>query len=114
MVRSHRRAIEKLIFSQTFRCKDCNWRKRDSYLRTGLLEEYASCPRCGNLAPDRRSKPDKVDSMLHTPLRFLYKIVGGKLYHCVFCRLQFYDTRPLKPMPKKEVATPANRARLAS
>jgi hypothetical protein len=31
---------------------------------------------------------------MHTGiLNFLQKLGGGKLYHCWFCRLQFYDTR---------------------
>jgi hypothetical protein len=25
---------------------------------------------------------------------FLSRLGGGKLYHCCFCRLQFYDRRP--------------------
>ena len=90
---------------------------RESYLQTGLFGEYASCPRCGNTAPDKRKKPDRVDSMLHSPLRFFHWILGGKLYHCVFCRLQFYDRRPLRPrLPRPDSARqadPSSKARLA-
>jgi hypothetical protein len=26
-------------------------------------------------------------------MNILHRLSGGKLYHCWFCRLQFYDTR---------------------
>ena len=115
LVRSHRRGIEKLIFSQAYRCKGCNHRKCESYLMTGLFDKYACCPRCGNPVPDRRSRRDKVDSMLHTPLRMLHWMLGGKLYHCVFCRLQFYDIRPIKSAAVSQRADPSSsKAKMAS
>jgi hypothetical protein len=30
-------------------------------------------------------------------LNLLERIAGGVLYHCCFCRLQFYDRRELAP-----------------
>lgn len=33
-------------------------------------------------------------------INFLNKISGGKLYHCWFCRLQFYDLRPVYKCPR--------------
>ncbi len=116
LVRSHRRGLEKLIFSQAYRCKGCQYRKCESYLSTGILDKYASCPRCGNPVPDRRSRRDRVDSMLHTPLRMLHWMMGGKLYHCVFCRLQFYDVRDIKSAAEESRPSrrEANKAKLAS
>lgn len=101
MTRSHRRGIERLIFAQAFRCSTCNARTRRSYFNAGF-DEFANCPRCGNSAPDRRSRRDKVDSMLHSPIRMIHWALGGTLYHCVFCRLQFYDVRGLKCNARKE------------
>lgn len=114
MARSHRHGLEKTIFSQAYRCKECGNRACLTYLRTGIFDKYVSCPRCGNPAPDRRSRRDKVDAMLHTPLRMLHKLFGGKIYHCVFCRLQFYDVREVRS--KRSTAHPegANKAKLAS
>jgi DNA-directed RNA polymerase subunit RPC12/RpoP len=119
LVRTHRRGPEKLIFAQAYRCKECNHRTRSSYLSTGLFDKYASCPRCGNPVPDRRSRKDKVDSMLHTPLRMLHWMFGGKLYHCVFCRLQFYDARAVKSAKQdsaqtRQAASRASKAKMAS
>ncbi len=36
---------------------------------------------------------DGIDKMHAGFGNFLHKIAGGKLYHCWFCRLQFYDVR---------------------
>jgi hypothetical protein len=114
LIRSHRRGPEKLIFSQAYRCKDCNRRTCCSYLSTGVFDKYASCPRCGNPVPDRRSRKDKVDSMLHTPLRMLHWMFGGKLYHCIFCRLQFYDARSVKTANPDAGSAPQEAAGRAS
>lgn len=119
LVRTRRKTLEKLIFSHTFRCRNCSRKVRESYLQTNLFGEFAVCPRCENPVPDRRTRPDRVDSMLNTPIRFLHRIMGGKLYHCVFCRLQFYDVRSLRPRPPKNAVNPegadaANKASLAS
>jgi len=120
MSRSHRRGIERLIFAQAFRCSSCNARKGLSFIDAGFGESV-SCPRCGNGVPDRRSKPDKVDSMRHSPINLIHWMLGGRLYHCVFCRLQFYDIRALKSSapnanePSQPVeSNPSNRAKMAS
>jgi hypothetical protein len=31
-------------------------------------------------------------------------MAGGRLYHCCFCRLQFYDRRPLADRSKHAIA----------
>ena len=36
---------------------------------------------------------DGVDHMQSGMFNFLHWLGGGKLYHCWFCRLQFYDVR---------------------
>jgi uncharacterized paraquat-inducible protein A len=113
MTRSHRRGIERLIFAQAFRCSSCNARQRRTYFDASF-DEFANCPRCGNSAPDRRSRRDKVDSMLHSPIRMIHWALGGTLYHCVFCRLQFYDVRGLKPLRKATEPDSASKAKMAS
>jgi hypothetical protein len=100
-MRRHRRTIERLIFSQTYRCRRCHTRINKGHINIGLFEPFASCPKCGNTAPDKRGKRDKVDPMATGPIRFLHWLFGGRLYHCVFCRLQFYDIRKLMPVPEK-------------
>jgi hypothetical protein len=34
-------------------------------------------------------------------LNLLHKTIGGKLYHCWFCRLQFYDIRQRFNAPER-------------
>ena len=122
MSRSHRRGIERLIFAQAFRCSNCSHRSGRSYI-DAQFDKFVNCPRCGNSAPDRRSRVDKVDSILRSPIRILHWALGGQLYHCVHCRLQFYDLRKLKSSvqkveaggePEKEVTQKrANTAKMA-
>lgn len=56
--------------------------------------------------------------MLHSPIRFVHWLLSGKLYHCVFCRLQFYDRRAVRPRATRSNAESesenANKARMAS
>jgi len=35
--------------------------------------------------------------MFHGPLNTFERLSGGKLHHCCFCRIQFYDRRKLAP-----------------
>jgi hypothetical protein len=115
-VRRHRRGFEKLIFSQTYRCRTCNIRFSRGYFNLGLFEKYVSCPQCGSPSPDLRTRRDKVDGMQGGLARFVHWAMGGNLYHCVFCRLQFYDVRKLRPFPLKETKTKPdpNKATMAS
>jgi hypothetical protein len=40
--------------------------------------------------------PDRIDRMQTGFLNMLERFAGkGKLFHCRWCRLQFYDRRPL-------------------
>ncbi len=32
---------------------------------------------------------------MKNPMSLVQKLLGGSLYHCVYCRLQFYDLRKL-------------------
>ena len=44
-----------------------------------------------------RSRPDKIDRVMRGPIRLMHQVLGGTLYHCIHCRLQFYDIRKKKP-----------------
>jgi len=41
------------------------------------------------------------------------RVCGGKLYHCWFCRLQFYDRRPLAEIKEPEAVADPNAAKSA-
>jgi hypothetical protein len=38
---------------------------------------------------------DRIDPLETGFLNFIEHLLGGGLYHCKFCRLQFYDRRKL-------------------
>jgi hypothetical protein len=58
--------------------------------------EHAVCPSCGTGKLGTRLTPDPIDFLYRSPNNFLKKLLGGTLYKCRFCRLQFYDRRPLQ------------------
>ena len=52
------------------------------------------CPQCGTLRLRVRTRPDRIDRLQGN--RLLNKIRarrGDTLYHCIYCRLQFYVAR---------------------
>lgn len=90
--RSHRKLVERLLFAEAFRCQQCKSRTR---IRSWELKyaHYVKCPRCHSVDLTCLKRRDSIDRMQPGFLNFLNKLAGGKLYHCWFCRLQFYDLR---------------------
>ncbi len=56
-----------------------------------------TCPDCGTRYVKRLIKLDRIDRVSRAPWSSLQRYVGGKLYRCGRCRLQFYDCRKLAP-----------------
>jgi hypothetical protein len=46
---------------------------------------------------EKLKKRDLIDPMHWSILIVLEWLLFGKLYHCHFCRIQFYDRRGLAP-----------------
>ena len=44
-----------------------------------------------------KKSPEEIDKMAAGPLNILERLAGGSLYHCCFCRIQFYDRRKMAP-----------------
>jgi hypothetical protein len=59
-----------------------------------LPELRCRCPLCGTPRVNQRRRRDRIDATSHRPASILQHLLGGKLYHCRGCRLQFYDLRP--------------------
>ena len=54
------------------------------------------CPECGTYRVVRLKQPDKIDRMHGGFLNLLERLIGrGHLFHCRWCRLQFFDRRGL-------------------
>jgi hypothetical protein len=50
----------------------------------------------------RRLAPDKIDPVIRSISSVVQGLLGGRLYHCNYCRIQFYDLRhSMKSGPTK-------------
>jgi hypothetical protein len=54
---------------------------------------YVTCPECGTMRVKKLLKPDPVDRISAAPWSRIQGYLGGRRYHCLFCRLQFFDCR---------------------
>jgi hypothetical protein len=68
------------------------------------------CPSCGTQRLRRLTVRDGIDSMHRNLFTFTHRLFGARLYHCRFCRIQFYDI-PRGPQAFDPVPLPANRHR---
>jgi hypothetical protein len=91
-----------------FECEQCQARKPEPRAYSLHLGAYPRCPRCGTYRLSRLAKRDKIDKMEKGPINFAQFLWGAELYHCRFCRLQFYDVRkPVAPELKDKAAAAA-------
>ena len=68
--------------------------------------EQCRCPKCGTFRVVKLKQRDKIDPMNTGFLHWFERLAGGRLYYCCFCRLQFYDRRPMVPRVSKPVLGP--------
>jgi DNA-directed RNA polymerase subunit RPC12/RpoP len=96
MRRVHRTLAERLNYLAIYECKDCN--TEDNLPRAHQLHrgKAARCPKCGTYRLTRLKEPDTIDPMHSGVLNWMEKLAGGRLYHCRFCRIQFWDRRRLR------------------
>jgi hypothetical protein len=119
--RVHRTFMERFSYLAIYECRDCEHEEFVPRRYTYRFGEEARCPNCGTYRLSKLRGVDRIERMATGPLNRLEKLLGGTLYHCVFCRLQFYDRRkaaprtvlePVSPpieieaMPERQVATP--------
>lgn len=95
--RIHRTLIERIGYMAIYQCQRC--REEQVVLRRWRYHfgPGARCPLCGSRRVTRLKAPDQIDPMTGGFLNFMERIVKGKLFHCRFCRIQFYDRRTLLP-----------------
>ncbi len=67
---------------------------------TYYLSERARCPLCGTYRLRALAERDRIDKMHRNPLNVVQGMLGAKLYHCRYCRIQFYDRRRLAEQEK--------------
>jgi hypothetical protein len=90
--------MERFSYLAIYECRDCENEEFIPRRYTYHFGDQVRCPRCGTYRVTKLRAPDKIDKMVSGFLNTFEKITGGnKLYHCCFCRVQFYDRRRLAP-----------------
>jgi len=128
--RVHRTFLERFSYMAIYECQKC---EREEFVPRRFryhMGPSCRCPVCGSHRVSRLKAPDRIDRFHGGFLNLMERIASrGKLFHCRWCRLQFYDRRPLltelprtgqQPMepavtsePEQPAATPANTAETA-
>ncbi|HTS65549.1 MAG TPA: hypothetical protein VMH28_26185 [Candidatus Acidoferrales bacterium] len=94
--RVHRTFWERFGYMAIYECRGC---KHEEYAPRRYRYHFGPacrCPVCGSPRVAKLKHRDRIDKMQTGFLNFLERIVGkGQLFHCRWCRLQFYDRRPL-------------------
>jgi DNA-directed RNA polymerase subunit RPC12/RpoP len=96
MRRVHRTLMERFNYLAIYECKDCH--AEDNLPRAHQLHrgKAARCPKCGTYRLVKLKEPDHIDPMHTGLLNMLERMVGGRLFHCRYCRIQFFDRRRLR------------------
>lgn len=102
--RVHRTPLEHFKYLAIYECVACDIEQCMPRPYQYHFGPHARCPRCGTYRLRHLKERDRIDSVRTGPLNFLKRIGGGNLVHCRFCRLQFYDRRPLAPEPEDSTA----------
>jgi DNA-directed RNA polymerase subunit RPC12/RpoP len=95
------------LYVAVYECRQCKTRKPEPRWYAMFLGDYPRCPRCGTYRLTRLASRDPIDGMRKGVFSFVQRLLGAGLYHCRYCRLQFYDLRsPVAPEPKERAAAP--------
>jgi hypothetical protein len=116
--RVHRTFFERFSYMAIYACRDCDTEKFYPRHYQYHFGPHCRCPRCGTFRVTRLKAPDKIDPLSTGLLNYFERMAGGRLYHCRFCRVQFFDRRmlasedttPPLPPPQPEVASSRNPA----
>lgn len=107
-IRTRRTPLQKVFNEAAFQCPKCG----DSlFFKRRLFQRFSfcsQCPQCGTRHLSKLRSVDRVDRLNKNPLRLLLGILHAPLYHCTFCRLQFWDLR------KRQARSQPVRAKVAS
>jgi transcription elongation factor Elf1 len=103
--RIHRTFTERFSYLAIYECRDCKDISSIPRHYRYHLGQFPRCPRCGTLRIVKLKERDHIDRFETGLLNLLERICRGGLYHCKFCRLQFYDRRKkLAEKPQTPVA----------
>ena len=91
--RVHRTLEEKLLYVAMYECQQCHERKAEPRWFAMYMGNHPRCPRCGTYRLSRLASRDRIDPMHKGVINMIQHFWGADLYHCRYCRLQFYDLR---------------------
>jgi hypothetical protein len=89
----HRTFFERFGYLAIYACNECENEEFVPRRYKYHFGPHARCPLCGTLRIVKLKAPDKIDRMHFSFLNLLERMAGGRLFHCRYCRRQFYDRR---------------------
>jgi hypothetical protein len=95
--RIHRTFWERFAYLAIYACRDCKEVSCVQRPYRNHFGEWCRCPHCGTVRVTKLRRKDKIDPMWGGMINLAKKLTGGSLYHCRFCRVQFYDGRKMAP-----------------
>ena len=94
MTRVHRTFFERFGYMAIYECHRCECEECVPRRFRFHLGPHARCPICGTYRVVRLKEPDKIDRKHRGFLNFLERLLGkGRMFHCRWCRLQYFDRR---------------------
>jgi len=94
--RVHRTFLERFLYMAIYECRECDSEQYVERPYTHHFGPHCRCPHCGTYRVSRLKERDRIDKMQGGFLNLLERLAsGGKLVHCRFCRVQFFDRRIL-------------------
>ena len=110
MKRVHRTFWERFYYLAIYECRNCHHERGVPRRYRFHFGPVSRCPKCGTVRLKKLKDRDPIDPMHTGVLNMLERFAGGSLYHCCFCRVQFYDRRaPGPPAPAGAPAEPDDR-----
>src|SRR5689334_18709681 len=93
MRRVHRTFLERFRFMAIYECQNCDLEESVPRRYTYHFGENSRCPNCGTYRVTKLKERDKIDRMHTGFFNLMERLAGGQLFHCRYCRLQFFDRR---------------------
>jgi len=92
--RVHRTFFERFNYMAIYECRKCDRKEFVPRRFRYHLGPTCRCPKCGTHRVVRLKARDPIDSLHGGFLNLAERLLGGnRLYHCRWCRMQFYDRR---------------------
>ena len=94
--RVHRTFMERFSYMAVYECHKCERKELVPRRFRYHMGSTCRCPVCGTYRVVKLKTPDRIDGRHGGFLNLMERILGsGQLFHCRWCRLQFFDRRPL-------------------